>query len=61
MAHKPIICRRCKKEMADKGVGEELSPEKYKSLYCVCIVIESSVFTSRPQPRDLQWYDKFSR
>jgi ribosomal protein L24E len=54
--HKPIICRRCDKRMPD---AEELPFTLRDPNVCHCCATKStSLFTSRPQPIDLQWYDK---
>lgn len=33
--------------------------EKRNKIFCCCRAGDSSLFTSRPQPQDLQWHDKF--
>jgi len=53
-----VVCRRCGRRLLDKG--EKLT----ENIHCNC---DSSdlpwrpAFTSRVQPPDLDWYDKYGR
>jgi hypothetical protein len=67
---KPIICRRCRKPIADKGIEVQKpdtvdqSPEaqdRYKifaAKFCVCDRRSSSEFTSSQQPPNLDDIEK---
>lgn len=65
-----IKCYRCNKlipsaveERALRKLREknEEEWEKLRKLRCGCVRREGSQFTSRPQPSDLQWHDKYDR
>src|SRR6266403_4940676 len=58
MEHKPIICRRCSKEIADEGVRNKMDEKEYHKKYCECPFHHDSAFTSRPQPPNLEMIER---
>jgi hypothetical protein len=62
MEHKPIIHRKCGKRMPDRGekVKDGKSLDQGDRV-CTCWSGDSTVCSSRPQPPDLQFYDKYGK
>ncbi len=60
--HKPIIHKKCGKRMPDflELVKNGKSVQKGDEV-CVCGYEDNTVCSSRPQPPDLQFHDKFDR